>query len=80
MKNIMSFMKMGWQYETIGNGSNSLLDFERSYKSGQKICPLPEPNDILISPDMNENLISHFITSVSPMYINITFFSIMCFL
>jgi hypothetical protein len=27
------FYASGWQYEMIGNGSNFLLDFERSYKS-----------------------------------------------
>jgi hypothetical protein len=76
----MNFMQVEWQYERIGNGSNSLLDFEWSYKSRRQLCPLPEPNGTLIRPNMNEKLISHFITSVIPRCITITFLSIMCFI
>jgi hypothetical protein len=54
MKKIMSFMQVRWWYEAIGNGSNSLLDFERSYKSRKQLFPPLEPNGTLIRPDMNE--------------------------
>jgi hypothetical protein len=73
----MSFMQVGWKYEAIDNEFNSLLDFKLSYKSRKQRYPFPKLNGTLIRPDMNENLISNFITSISPMCIGITCMSIM---